>query len=64
MDDSELQALVGLPVGVARQRVEARKLGFRITKQDGESLMITADYREDRVNVAVKAGVVEWAEIG
>jgi hypothetical protein len=56
--------IVGLDLDAARQRVEAVGLVLRIVRSDGQSLIVTEDYRIDRVNVTLEAGVVIAADIG
>jgi hypothetical protein len=64
MTESEVTALVGLAEEEARQRVEARGFHWRIMSRDGESYIVTADLRQDRVSAHVEAGKVVAAEIG
>jgi hypothetical protein len=64
MNEADLFALHGLEVSEAHRRVEARGLLFRIVSVDGEFFSITADLRRDRVNVDVRSGKIELAEIG
>ena len=63
MTEADLLALQGLSVEEARRRVEARGLLFRILYVDDVPIAHTADLRQDRVNVAVRSGKIEMAEI-
>lgn len=58
-----IDLLVGLSEKVAERLSEQQGCGFRILERDGESMIGTADYRPDRVNVAVRDGKVvrAWA---
>lgn len=62
MDD--VHALVGLSEAEARRRVEATGWRFRVLSRDEASFPCTADLRDDRVNVHVRAGKVAEAGIG
>jgi hypothetical protein len=64
MNSDEVQALVGLDVAEARRRVKAKGWTFRVMFEDGVGRAGTADIRDDRVNVAVRGGKVEKAEVG
>lgn len=59
-----VERVVGLPEDEAS--TVAKELGFemRVTERDGESFPVTADYRTDRINVVIEAGVVTTASIG
>lgn len=50
--------LIGLSVDDASEAAAARGFTIRVTKLDGQDLMVTMDYRTDRVNVEVANGVV------
>jgi hypothetical protein len=64
MNADEVTALVGLDVAEARRRVEAKGWAFRVLFEDGVGRAGTTDLRDDRVNVAVRRGKVEKAEVG
>ena len=61
-NDFDESAIVGLPVDEAREVVEAQGRDFRVAVIDGEDQVLTTDFVEDRVNVAVSDGVVEGVE--
>ena len=56
--DEAADALVGLTVDEAAKVAEEHGWELRVAREDGEDLIVTADYRPLRVNVAVEAGVV------
>jgi hypothetical protein len=64
MTDKEVKALVGLGVAEARRRVEAKGWHFRVLIEDGVGKPSTTDLRDDRVNVTVRRGKVEQADVG
>ena len=64
MNADEVRALVGLDVAEARRRVEAKGWTLRVLFEDGVGRAGTTDLRDDRVNVAVRRGKVEKAEVG
>ncbi len=63
MSEAEVQDLVGLDMEQARARVEAKGGIFRVSVEDGVSYPITADLRDDRVDVSVEKGKVTAAGI-
>ncbi|MCX6522461.1 MAG: hypothetical protein NTZ21_17525 [Actinobacteria bacterium] len=57
--------LVGLTVDAASKLAEASGWTVRVAREDGVDLAVTMDYRDNRFNVAVEAGVVtEVVSIG
>ena len=50
--------IVGLSVDEATQALTAQGLTLRVVREDGVDLIVTDDLREDRLNVAVEAGIV------
>lgn len=56
--DDVTAALVGLSEAEATQRAQASGLQVRITGRGTECFALTADYREDRVNLALDLGGV------
>jgi hypothetical protein len=64
VSDEVVQRLIGLSEDAAQTL--AKELGFemRVTERDGEQFPATADYRVDRVNVVITAGVVTASKIG
>ncbi len=56
--------LVGLPEDQAAAAATAKGWAYRVAERDGVEQMLTADYNESRVNVAITNGVVTRAWIG
>ena len=57
--------LVGMTVADAEAKAKANGCSMRVTRRDGEDLPATADYRSDRISVAVTDGeVVEVIGLG
>ena len=52
------QGLVGLCLADAEAWAEANGFRVRIIERDGESLIVTADYSESRINVALADGMI------
>ena len=50
--------IIGKTVAEARQLLESRGHTLRVAVEDGQSLMLTMDYRPLRANVTVVKGVV------
>ena len=48
----------GLSVEEATKMVAADGWELRVVREDGEDLAVTADFRDNRLNVAVEGGVV------
>jgi hypothetical protein len=46
--------LVGLRVGEARRTAERHDCSLRVVRHGGEWLIVTQDFRVDRINVAVR----------
>jgi len=63
-DPAALQAFVGLTEQQAAAQAAANGWPFRVAERDGEQLMLTQDYNEERVNVAVQSGKVTRAWFG
>lgn len=47
---------IGLTEEQARRRADEEGVPLRVVHRDGEDFMVTADYVERRVNVAVRDG--------
>lgn len=61
----DAEKLVGLDEEEAAKVAEAAGWTMRVTERDGESLMVTTDWQDNRVNVSVDAGrVTAVASIG
>lgn len=56
--------LVGVPEDQAMAQAAANGWVYRVAERDGAQLMLTADYSDHRVNVAILNGVVVRAWIG
>jgi len=56
--DTEDDAYIGLPLEEARALAEERELPHRVTREDGESLPATTDFRPERLNFQVEDGEV------
>lgn len=56
--------LIGLPERVAAMCATINGWGFRVGERDGEPMMLTTDFRSDRVTVSVKAGTVTAVAVG
>ena len=63
-DPAALQAFVGLSEQQAAAQAAANGWPFRVAERDGEQLLLTQDYNEQRVNVAVQDGKVTRAWFG
>lgn len=62
--DEDAQALVGLREDEATKVATGYGWTVRVAERDGESFMLTTDYRTDRVNLTVKDGVVTAVTVG
>jgi hypothetical protein len=51
--------LVGLRVAKARRVAERHRCTLRVVRRNGEDLVVTQDFRTDRINVAVRRHVVK-----
>jgi len=63
-DPAALTKFVGLTEQQAAAQAAANGWPYRVAERDGEQLMLTQDYNEERVNVAVQNGVVTRAWFG
>ena len=50
--------LIGLDVNDAKEFLAVDDWVLRVVKRDGQVSVVTRDYRTDRVNVEVEAGVI------
>lgn len=57
-------SLVGLTEDEALATATERGWQLRVAQRDDENFMLSADYRQDRVNIVVKDGIVTSVEIG
>jgi len=60
----EAKSYVGLSLAEAKSLAKKQKRLFRIIEIDGESMMVTKDYRPNRVNAKVARGVVKSISFG
>jgi hypothetical protein len=60
----DFAALRGMRLEDATSFVEREGFVLRVVKIDGESMIVTEDYRMDRVNVEIENEIVVAAEIG
>lgn len=58
------EEVVGMSEAEAGAAVKDAGCVLRIVERDGEAYMVTQDYRTDRVNVTIVAGVVTAASVG
>ena len=54
----DVTSLVGKKLEVVQQALEAAEIRFRVIEKDGEPLIMTMDYIEDRLNFKIKDGVI------
>jgi hypothetical protein len=54
----DARELVGLRVGEARRIAESHRCLLRVVRRDGEPLVVTQDFRTDRINVSVRDHIV------
>lgn len=64
IDDAAAQTLVGLSEEEAMKVATGNGWAVRIAMRDGEGFMLTADYRQDRVNLTIANGVVTAVTVG
>ena len=55
---------IGRPAEEVQKEFEEKNQVVRIVSQDGQAMALTADYRPDRLNVAVEKGVITDAYFG
>ena len=58
------RGLIGMDEADAVSAVEEAGLAVRIAQRDGTRLMLTADLRPNRINLAIQNGRVSAAEMG
>ena len=63
-DPAVVAKFVGLTEQQAAAQAAANGWPYRVAERDGEQLMVTQDFNEERVNVAVQNGVVTRAWFG
>ncbi len=54
----DMTSLVGKKLEVVQQALDAAEIRFRVIEKDGEPLIMTMDYIEDRLNFKIKDGVI------
>ena len=57
-DLSKPETLVGQPLEKVEAACDAAEVSHRVVKVDGESRMVTKDYRPKRLNFTVEKGVI------
>jgi hypothetical protein len=57
-DVKDATSLVGKKLEAVQPALEAAEIRFRVIEKDGEPLIMTMDYIEDRLNFKIKAGVI------
>lgn len=62
--DADAQRLVGLSETEAVKVAESNGWAARVVERDGESYMVTTDWRSDRVNLTVANGTVTAVSVG
>lgn len=58
MDVSKPQSLVGKPLAAVQAACDKAEVLHRVIEIDGQPQPATMDYREDRLNFAVKDGII------
>ena len=56
--------MIGMTIDEATSLAEGSQLIVRIVEQDGESFMVTMDFRTNRVNLVIENGVVTRVSVG
>lgn len=64
VDQASADKLLGLTEAEATKLAEEYRWTSRVIARDGESLPVTMDYRTDRVNFSIEAGVVTAVSLG
>lgn len=62
--DDFVRGLIGLEESAALLIIEQAGHESRIVQRDGEDFVVTLDYRYDRINLEVNAGIVTKATLG
>ncbi len=57
-DDRSSASFVGMALDEAGERADLQGRSWRVIRLDGEDQIVTADFRPDRLNFTVEAGVV------
>lgn len=52
------EKLVGMKMDTAHEYAKTHGYRLRVTQKDGQGLMVTADYRQDRINVAIEGDTI------
>lgn len=58
IDVTKTETMIGQPLEKVQAACDAAEVRHRLIEVDGESRMVTRDYRPDRLNFKVKAGLV------
>lgn len=57
-DVNDSATLVGQKLEIVQPALEAANIKFRVIEKDGEPLIMTMDYLQDRLNFKIKDGVI------
>jgi hypothetical protein len=58
------QTLLGMAQAYAENKIEEAGYEHRMVWKDGESFVVTEDYRPTRINLYIKEGIVDKVEVG
>jgi hypothetical protein len=58
IDVTKTETMIGQPLEKVQAACDAAEVKHRVIEVDGEPRMVTRDYRPDRLNFKVKAGLV------
>ena len=50
---------IGMEIDAARVRARGRGLTLRVVSKNGKVMVVTRDYREDRLNVHIVEGIIK-----
>lgn len=62
--EESAKAYIGRSAEEVQKEFEEKNQIVRIASQDGQAMALTADYRPDRLNIAVEKGVITDAYFG
>ncbi len=62
--ETAAESIVEMSEQEAAEIVEAAGLTVRVAERDGEQFPLTEDYRTDRINLTIVAGVITAAYVG
>lgn len=64
IDVAQTQTMIGQHLEKVQAACDAAEVRHRVIEVDGESLMVTKDFRPDRLNFKVQAGLVKGVTKG